>query len=268
MVAEYKGQITDSAASCSAPSPPDYLSLTGVSVAEPPHSAGCADLYFEDAFCLSLSDLQKDLVGGNFAIPCLPFSWKFSLVPCQRILQSFLKALVKGQTFVPHYLGDLMVSGLDKALVAEVTKSLVAILVEKGCLISPKSKLDPVQEMQCSEKSLEIKSGKVSNTDRALSVVLAKWLVLARSFCTRKRVQSAIGKLRWLARPHDFLSLVMAGLCAHVLWGPKYLPFTPVAMLSSPGSVLALSYTGRIPLPYVLTRVWDLRNFVFVDAAM
>ena len=64
-----------------------------------------------------------------------------------------------------------------------------------------------------------------------MAVAVAKWLVLATGICTRKRVQSAIGKMRWLARPHDFLSPVLGGPIAHSLWGPRFLPHTPIATL-------------------------------------
>ena len=76
-----------------------------------------------------------------------------------------------------------------------------------------------------------------------MATAVAKWLVLATGVCTGKMVQSAIGKMRWLARPHAFLSLVMVGPCAHSLRGARFLPHTPLAMLRSLASVLVLSST-------------------------
>ena len=87
-----------------------------------------------------------------------------------------------------------------------------------------------------------------------MAVAIAKWLVLATGFCRWKRVQSAIGKLRWLARPHACLSLVMAGPCAHSWWGPRFLPHTPLAILRNFASVLAISFQ--------VTRITTTTSFV------
>ena len=182
------------------------------------------------------------------AILRLPFGWKYSPVLCQRILQFFLKDLKKGQTLVLHYLDDFMVLGHDRARVTEVTSQMIFFLVDKGCLISPKSVLEPVQSLHWLGKHFDLVSGRITNTGGALEVAVAKWLVLSVGHCTRKRVQSAIGKIRWLARPHPCLSPVSAGPCAHTLWGPSFLPHTPIAILRNLASVLALSFKGLVPL--------------------
>ena len=93
------------------------------------------------------SDASVEGGGETISILRLPFGWKYSPVLCQRILQYFIKGLKVGQTMISHYLDDFMVLGKDKALVSEVTKSLVNLLEEKGCLISPKSVLSPVQRL-------------------------------------------------------------------------------------------------------------------------
>ena len=64
-------------------------------------------------------------------------------------------------------------------------------------------------------------------------VAVAKRLVLATGFCTGKRIQRAVGKLRWWARPHALVSPVLAGPCTHSLWGPRFPPHTPIAILRS-----------------------------------
>ena len=82
-------------------------------------------------------------------------------------------------------------------------------------------------------------------------VAAAKWFLLATGFCTRQRIQSAIGEIRWLGRPHACLSPVLAGPCAHSLWGPRFLPHTPIVILRSLASVLALSFNVWSPLPSI-----------------
>ena len=101
----------------------------------------------------------------------------------------------------------------------------------------------------------------------AMAVAVAKWLGRpdsATGFCTRKRVQSALGKLRWLARPHACLSPVMARPCAHSLWGPRF--HTPIAVFRSLALVLALSFKVWPPWPFIPTRPSSLGIF-FVDTA-
>ena len=60
---------------------------------------------------------------------------------------------------------------------------------------------------------------------------------------------------------------VMAGPCAHSLWGPRFLPHTTLAILRSLASVLALSFQVWPPLPSIPLHPSSLQNFVFVDAA-
>ena len=83
-------------------------------------------------------------------------------------------------------------------------------------------------------KLCDFRWGHISNSKGALAVAVAKWLNLATGMGTRKRVQSAVGKFQWMARPHPFLSPLSSGPCAHYLWAP-------VAVLGSLASVLGLA---------------------------
>ena len=56
-----------------------------------------------------------------------------------------------------------MVLAHDMELVAEVSNSLVKLLVDKGCLISPKSVLIPVQKLAWLGKQFYLVSGSISN---------------------------------------------------------------------------------------------------------
>ena len=162
-----------------------------------------------------------------------------------------IEDLKKGQTFILHYLDDFMALGFDEALVAKVTSSLVKILVDKRCLILPGSVLAPVGSLAWLGTQFDFVSGSITNLEGAMVVAVAKWLVLATGFCARKRVQSATRKLKRLARPHACLSLVLAGRCAHSLWGPGVFRHTPTAILRSLASVLALSFKVWSPLPSI-----------------
>ena len=126
---------------------------------------------------------------------------------------------------------DFIVLGVDKVQVSVVTESVVDMDKGKGFLVSPKSKLEPTHELTWLRKSFDLVKGHVGNTDGGMLVGLAKWLILATSYCTRKRIQSAVGKFRWLARPHEYISPLLAGPCAHTLRGPPYLSHTPIHLL-------------------------------------
>ena len=166
-----------------------------------------------------------------------------------------------------HYLDDFMVLGVDRVRVGEVTDDVVAMLQGKGFIVSPKSKLVPTQELTWLGKDFDLVRGHVGNTNGGMLVGLAKWLILATSYCTRKRVQSALSKFRWLARPHEYISPLLAGPCAHSIWGPKYLPHPPVALLRSPASVFGLGLTGWSPVQDIPSFDFKWEQVVFVDAA-
>ena len=124
--------------------------------------------------------------------------------------------------------------------------------------------MSPLQILVWLGKQFNLLSGSICNTDGAMAMAVAKWLILATGFCTRKRIQSAVGKLNWIARPHASLSSVLAGPCAHSLWGPRFLPHTFIAILRSLASV---SFKGRPPLPKFPSPPCSFNNSVFVDAA-
>ena len=105
------------------------------------------------------------------------------------------------------------------------------------------------------------------NSKGALAVGVAKWLNLATGMCTRKRVQSAVGKFRWMARPHPFLSPLLSGPCAHYLWGPVFSSHTPVAILRSLASVWGLAVKVWSLLATIPSFVWNLSRVLSVDAA-
>ena len=118
----------------------------------------------------------------------------------------FLADLKLAQLFILHYLDDFMVLGVDREGVDDLTKEVVEMLQDKGFLVSPKSKSEPTQDLTWPGKSFDLVKGHVGNTDRGMLVGLAKWLVLATGYCNSKGIQSAVGKFRWLARPHEYIS--------------------------------------------------------------
>ena len=64
----------------------------------------------------------------------------------------------------------------------------MASLIDKGFLISPKSTLVPTQDLAWLGKQFDLLHGRISNSDGALAIGVAKWLKLATGHCTQKRV--------------------------------------------------------------------------------
>ena len=197
----------------------------------------------------------------------LPFGWKFSPALCQRTLAFFTKHLSGDRVLILHYLDDFMVVGPGFARVEEVTRALVDILIKENFIVSGKSTLAPTKHLRWLGKMFDFDLGTIENLDQGVAGGLVKWLKLATQKCTRKRVRSAVGKLRWLGRPHTNFSPFLAGTIAHILWGPKYLNRTPMAILRGLACTLAFALVGwssRVPRHPVC---WSWDEVIFVDGA-
>ena len=152
-------------------------------------------------------------------------------------------------------------------MVGRVTRRLVRLWRRNFFVVSPKSTLEPTQQIEWLGKLCDFCCGHISNPKGPLAVGVARWLNLATGMCTRKRVQSAVGKFRWMARPHPFLSPLLSGPCAHYLWGPVFSRYTPVAILRSLASALGLAVKGWSPLATMPSFVWNWSKVLSVDAA-
>ena len=86
--------------------------------------------------------------GKSYAFSCLPFGWRFSPVICQYVLAFVTGSVDTSGVLVLHYLDDFLVIGYGKAKVGSVSQRLCDALRRAGVVISTKSVLEPVPEIQ------------------------------------------------------------------------------------------------------------------------
>ena len=86
--------------------------------------------------------------GKSYAFSCLPFGWRFSPVICQYVLALVTGSVDTSGVLVLHYLDDFLVIGYGKAKVGSVSQRLCDALRKAGAVISTKSVLEPVPEIQ------------------------------------------------------------------------------------------------------------------------
>ena len=97
--------------------------------------------------------------GKSYAFSCLPFGWRFSPVICQHVLAFVTNSLDTSGVIVLHYLDDFLVIGYGKARVGSVAQCLCDALRRAGAVISTKSVLEPVPEIQWLGKWLVLSGG-------------------------------------------------------------------------------------------------------------
>ena len=86
--------------------------------------------------------------GKSYAFSCLPFAWRFSPVICQYVLAFVTSSVDTSGVIVLHYLDDFRVVGYGKSRVGSVAQRLCDALRRAGAVISTKSVLDPMPEIQ------------------------------------------------------------------------------------------------------------------------
>ena len=86
--------------------------------------------------------------GKSYAFSCLPFGWRFSPVVCQYVLAFVTGSVDTSGVLVLHYLDDFLVVGHGKARVGSVSQRLCDALRKAGAVISTKTVLEPLPEIQ------------------------------------------------------------------------------------------------------------------------
>ena len=86
--------------------------------------------------------------GKSYAFSCLPFGCRFSPVICQYVLAFVARSVDTSDVLVLHYFDDFLVIGYGKSRVGSVSQRLCDALRKAGAVISTKSVLEPVPEIQ------------------------------------------------------------------------------------------------------------------------
>ena len=105
---------------------------------------------FGRSLCQSLikTNFRVRIDGKCYAFSYLIFGWRFSPVICQYVLAFVTGPVDTSGVLVLHYLDDFLVIGYGKAKVGSVSQRLCDALRKAGAVISTKSVLEPVPQIQ------------------------------------------------------------------------------------------------------------------------
>ena len=94
--------------------------------------------------------------GGVLASPCLPFSWKYRLISCQRLLEWLIEEAGSVEVLVFIYLDDVLIVGRGR-LCAHF--SAVDALRTGGAVITLKSRLEAVPRLMWLGQDVDLDRG-------------------------------------------------------------------------------------------------------------
>ena len=173
--------------------------------------------------------------GKSYAFPCLPFGWRFSPVICQYVLAFVTGSVDTSGVLVLHYLDDFVVIGYGKAKVGSVSQRLCDALGKAGAVISTKSVLEPVPEIQWFGKWLVLSGdgAAVFSKGQGGATLLGLWIRAAALPLTRKHARCILGRFIWCLRPAVGFALFLSGWWAHCQWGPNWLQNCPLSLVQS-----------------------------------
>ena len=160
--------------------------------------------------------------GKSYAFSCLPFGWRCSPATCQHVLAFVTGSVDTSGVVVLHYLDDFLVIGYGKAKVGSVSQRLCDALRKAGAVISTKSVLEPVPEIQWLGKWLVLSGdgAVVFPKGQGGAALLGLWIRAAVLPLTRKHARRILGRFIWSLRPTVGFAPFLSGWWAHCQWGP------------------------------------------------
>ena len=109
--------------------------------------------------------------------------------------------------------------------------AIVAPVISEGALVSPKSKLTPLNCIDWIGKQFRFGEGVISGSTTKWSALLAWWLLFSVSYCLCKDLLRLVGRVLWDVRPSWGVPSFLASTWAHILWAPICLKHTPSRLL-------------------------------------
>ena len=192
----------------------------------------------------------SDGEGGVLLFRCLPFGWKYSPIPCQKVLERLVDQVGLVGSLVLIYIDDVLIVGRGKGRVRGQAMRAVQALRAAGGVISPKSTLEPVTRLVSLGKDVDLGGGSLRTAGNAWEALLAHWLRLSVGVCSVRRLQQLLVRAQWICRPRFGHSPHLLGVWADVLCPPPpRLQLTPVKLLCSMCVVCVLGLPGWSPIP-------------------
>ena len=163
---------------------------------------------------------------------------------CQYVLAFVTGSLDTSGVLVLHYLDDFLVIGYGKAKVGSVSQRLCDALRKAGAVISTKSVLEPVPEIQWLGKWLVLSGDRaeVFPKGQGGAALLGLWIRAAVLPLTRKHARHILGRFIWSVRPAVWFAPFLSGWWAHCQWGPNWLQNCPLSLVRSLLHCLLISY--------------------------
>ena len=115
----------------------------------------------------------SDGEGEVLSFRCLPFGWKYSPIPCQKVLERLVEEFGLIGVLVFIYIDDVLIVGRSKGRVREQAMRAVQALRAAGGVISPKSTLEPVMRLVWLGKDGDLSGGSLRTAGNAWEALLA-----------------------------------------------------------------------------------------------
>ena len=157
-----------------------------------------------------------------------------------------------------HYLDDFLVVGYGKSRGGSVAQRLCDALRRAGVVISTKSVLDPVLEIQWLGKWLVLSGdgAGVFSKGQGGAALLGLSIRAAVLPLTRKHARRILGRFIWSLRPIAGFAPFLSGCWAHCQWGANWLQNCLLSLLQSLLHCLLLSYKAWRPHLLLPLSIW------------
>ena len=118
-----------------------------------------------------------------YACKALPFGWVYSPVICQEVLTSIVRKGHVRDVIVLIYYDDILVIGFGASRLQPAANAIVDILVSEGALVSPKSKMIPLDCIDWIGKQFRFGEGVITGSTNKWSALPARWLLFSVGHC-------------------------------------------------------------------------------------
>ena len=179
----------------------------------------------------------------------LPFGWNLSPVIAQSSLAYFIFSALQHNNCLPfltasvhifHYYDDVLILCESASICAWVTTLLTNHFQSLGLIVSPKSCLQPKQEIIWLGKQINLLQRCISNTQAVLLRLLALTILLPLVPIHAKVASRICGFFLWAHRPHLGATLFLRSLYI-TQWQNNCLRRSPPGMCRALGDLFALS---------------------------
>ena len=156
----------------------------------------------------------------KYAIVRIPFGWHQAPGLVQHLVARVLSAIEPEPTLIIQYLDDLLFVDANYACVKTTAQKAAHLLTVVGYIISPKSVLDPVQDLSWMGKRLNLLDPRIAPSHSVLADVVAPWIKFSLKPYHYKSLGRLLGRIVWMGRPGNISRPFLAGARSWLNKGP------------------------------------------------